>query len=191
MRQNGSYFRTSLLKLTLHSKNTLNCMYHIFLLYDTQNHIFPNPFIRHYKPLQTPQCEVKSFYSTINKTGKRPIKRKGCGRLVFISLWCDVSEWSLDQGVLPNPLCNWDRGKTSGKEEQSQKLFQHLKKNKSIYLFIFGCIGSSLLLMGFLYLHRAGATLRCGAQASPCGGFSCCGAQALGAWASVVVARGP
>ena len=26
--------------------------------------------------------------------------------------------------------------------------------------------------------------------ASHCGGFSCCGAQALGAWASVVVARG-
>ena len=27
------------------------------------------------------------------------------------------------------------------------------------------------------------------AQASHCGGFSCCGAQALGAWASEVVAR--
>ena len=35
-----------------------------------------------------------------------------------------------------------------------------------------------------------GATLRCGAQASHCGGFSCCRAQALGALASVVVARG-
>ena len=33
----------------------------------------------------------------------------------------------------------------------------------------------------------------CSAQASPRGGFSCCGAQALGiwAWASVVVAHGP
>ena len=29
-----------------------------------------------------------------------------------------------------------------------------------------------------------------GAQASHCGGFSCCGAQALGMWPSVVVARG-
>ena len=28
----------------------------------------------------------------------------------------------------------------------------------------------------------------CGAQASHCGGFSCCGARALGRWASVVVA---
>ena len=37
---------------------------------------------------------------------------------------------------------------------------------------------------------RAGATLRCGARASHCGGFSCCGARALGAQASVVVARG-
>ena len=33
-----------------------------------------------------------------------------------------------------------------------------------------------------------GATLRCGAQASRCGGFSCCRAWALGARASVVVA---
>ena len=35
-----------------------------------------------------------------------------------------------------------------------------------------------------------GATLRCGAQASDCSGFSCCGAWALGVWASVVVAHG-
>ena len=35
-----------------------------------------------------------------------------------------------------------------------------------------------------------GITLRCGARASHCGGFSCCGAWALGAQASVVVARG-
>ena len=56
--------------------------------------------------------------------------------------------------------------------------------------FFFGCVGSLLLHMGFFLLRRAGATLRCGARASHCGGFSCCGAQALGAWASVVVARG-
>ena len=42
----------------------------------------------------------------------------------------------------------------------------------------------------FLWLQRAGATLRCGARASHCGGFSCCGAQALGMRASVVVTRG-
>ena len=28
--------------------------------------------------------------------------------------------------------------------------------------------------------RRAGATLHCGARASHCGGFSCCGARALG-----------
>ena len=49
------------------------------------------------------------------------------------------------------------------------------------YLFIFGCGGSSLLQVGFLYLQGAGVTLRCGAWASRCGSFSCCGAQALGA----------
>ena len=57
-----------------------------------------------------------------------------------------------------------------------------------IYLF-FGCVGSSLLCAGFLQLRQAGATLRYGARASHCGGFSCCGAQALGMWASVVVAH--
>ena len=39
-------------------------------------------------------------------------------------------------------------------------------------------------------MQRVGATLRCGARASHCGGFSCCGAPALGVWASVVVAHG-
>ena len=37
---------------------------------------------------------------------------------------------------------------------------------KYIYLFIFGCVGSSLLCAGFLWLRRAGATLCCGVQAS-------------------------
>ena len=39
-------------------------------------------------------------------------------------------------------------------------------------------------------MRRKGATLRCGAQASHCGGFSCCEAPALGAQALVVVALG-
>ena len=36
----------------------------------------------------------------------------------------------------------------------------------------------------------SGATLCCSACASHCGGFSCCGAQAPGSWASVIVAQG-
>ena len=57
------------------------------------------------------------------------------------------------------------------------------------YLFIFGCVGSSLLCVGFLQWRRAGATLCCSTWASHCGGFSCCRARALGARASVVVAH--
>ena len=57
-------------------------------------------------------------------------------------------------------------------------------------LFSFDCIGSSLLQTDFLWLRRAGAILRCGVWASHCGGFSCCGARAVGARASVVVAHG-
>ena len=41
----------------------------------------------------------------------------------------------------------------------------------------------------FLWLWQVGATLCCGVQASHCGDFSCCRAQALGAWVSVVVAH--
>ena len=73
-------------------------------------------------------------------------------------------------------------------------LFNFSKKNGNLYfsflrlllvcLFVFfGYIVSSLLCMGFLQLRQAGATLHCG-------GFSCCGAGALGTRASVVVARG-
>ena len=43
---------------------------------------------------------------------------------------------------------------------------------------------------GLSLVAASGGTLRCGAWASHCGGFSCCVAQALGMWASVVVARG-
>ena len=46
-----------------------------------------------------------------------------------------------------------------------------------IYLFIFGCVGSSFLCKGFLQLRRAGVTLHCGARASHYCGLSCCGAQ--------------
>ena len=41
---------------------------------------------------------------------------------------------------------------------------------------------------GFSLVARAGATVCCGAQASHCGGFSCCRARAIGAQSSVVVA---
>ena len=42
----------------------------------------------------------------------------------------------------------------------------------------------------FLNLFLAALGLRCGAWAYHCGGFSCCGARALGVWASVLVAQG-
>ena len=43
---------------------------------------------------------------------------------------------------------------------------------------------------GLSLVAASGATLHCGAPASHCGGFSCCGARALGMRASVVVAHG-
>ena len=50
---------------------------------------------------------------------------------------------------------------------------------KKIYLlFIFGCVGSSFLCEGFLWLRQVGATLHRDARASHYRGLSCCGAQA-------------
>ena len=57
----------------------------------------------------------------------------------------------------------------------------------SFFFFLAG-LGLHCYAWAFLSLWSAGATLRCGAQASQCGGFSCCRARALGVWASVVAA---
>ena len=59
---------------------------------------------------------------------------------------------------------------------------------KFIYLFIW-LRWVFVAACGLSLVAASGATLRCGARASHCGGFSCCRARALGAWASVVVAR--
>ena len=41
-------------------------------------------------------------------------------------------------------------------------------------IFIFGCVVSLLLHTSFSVVAVSGSTLHCGAQASHCGGFSCC-----------------
>ena len=58
------------------------------------------------------------------------------------------------------------------------------------FFFFFGYAGTSLLRASFLWLQWAGATLCCSGWVSHCGGFSCCGAQALAAQALVVAACG-
>ena len=76
-------------------------------------------------------------------------------------------------------LTHMKRHSNSVKEIQIRKLlllffFGYL----FIYLFIFGCVGSSFLCEGFLQLWQAGATLHRGARAPHHRGLSCCGAQA-------------
>lgn len=46
---------------------------------------------------------------------------------------------------------------------------------KIIYLYIFGCTGSSLMCTGFLQLQQAGVTLRCSVWGSHCGSSSSSG----------------
>ena len=72
-------------------------------------------------------------------------------------------------------------------EEDTSMVIQWLN---FIYLFIFGCDGSSLLLAGFLQLQQTRAVLCCGAQAFHYSGFSCCEARAPGVQASIVTACG-
>ena len=43
---------------------------------------------------------------------------------------------------------------------------------------------------GQLCVAVRGLLIACGAWASHCGGFSCCGGRGLGTWASVVVSGG-
>ena len=62
-------------------------------------------------------------------------------------------------------------------------------KNNFIYSFMFGCAGSSLLCWLFSSCGDRGLLSFFGVQASHCGGFSCCRAQARGTWASVVVVK--
>ena len=65
------------------------------------------------------------------------------------------------------------------------------KKIIYLFIFIFGCVGSLLLCAGFLWLQRAGSTLRCSVRASHFGGFSllrsmgsrCSGFSSCSRWA--------
>ena len=51
--------------------------------------------------------------------------------------------------------------------------FSSFKKTYLFLLFFFGCCGSSLLCMGFLWLQEAGATPHCGVQAARGSDFCC------------------
>ena len=55
------------------------------------------------------------------------------------------------------------------------------KKNKFIYFIylLLAALGLRCCVQAFSTCGEWGATLRCGAQASHCGGFSCCGAHGL------------
>ena len=61
--------------------------------------------------------------------------------------------------------------------------------HRCVYLFVYGCAGSLLLYMGFLYLQRGGYSLVV-MHRLLMWGFFCGGAQALCVQASVVVALG-
>ena len=60
-----------------------------------------------------------------------------------------------------------------------------------IYLFIFGCVGSSFLCEGSPQLRQVGATPHRGARAPHHRGLSCCGAQAPDAQAQQLWLTGP
>ena len=59
-----------------------------------------------------------------------------------------------------------------------------------LIIFIFGCLGSLLLRAGFSLVAASGGYSLLRFEGFSLGGFSCCRARALRAWASVVVALG-
>ena len=59
----------------------------------------------------------------------------------------------------------------------------------NLFILFLASMGLRCCLRAFFWLQRAGATLRCGVQASHCG-LLLLGAWVLGAWASVVAAHG-
>ena len=56
-----------------------------------------------------------------------------------------------------------------------------------LFGFVFGCTGSISRMAISLFETSGGYSLLAGCMASHCGGFFCCGAPALGTWASVVL----
>ena len=64
----------------------------------------------------------------------------------------------------------------------------HRDKDKAFWVvfFFFGCTGSISRMAISLFETSGGYSLLAGCMASHCGGFFCCGAPALGTWASVV-----
>ena len=136
----------------------------------------------------------------INQRILNKIKRKKL--LFFFQMFKDIKKKSTNntqhwQSCVGNEPLLYIASKTAFLESNLAKVFKcvfffwHAFYFFLIYLlFIFGCVGSSLLRVGFLQLRQAGAALCCSARASHCGGFSCCRARALSARASVVVAHG-
>ena len=104
-------------------------------------------------------------------------------QLFVLVLNCKSSLYILDTSALPDI---WFANTFS----QSVVIFSYFFfQNKFIYLFL-PALGLRCHARAFFSCGEQGATLRCGARASHCSGFSCCGARALGVWASVVAARG-
>ena len=103
-------------------------------------------------------------------------------------------EWTPPSPLTP-PISPREGPGPDGTEKNLWWLMQKvLEAHTSCALFIF----LNFLTNLFIYLFWAALGLRCcgqtfsscGERASHCSGFSCCGVQALGARASVVVARG-
>ena len=74
---------------------------------------------------------------------------------------------------------------------RTPKFFCFCFFNKFIYLFIYGCVGSSFLCESFLQLRRAGATLHRGARASSLSRTLLLRSTGSRRASSVAVAHGP
>ena len=88
----------------------------------------------------------------------------------MVEFWWELSSWLADGHL----LAVYSHGGEC--KETLRRLFFY--KFMYLFIFIFGCVGSSFLCEGFLQLRQLGATLHRGVRASHRRGLSCCGAQA-------------
>ena len=85
---------------------------------------------------------------------------------------------------ITSPCPEWAEERSKWNNLESLACLNHFGFHKGpFYLFTY-----FWLCWVFVALRRAWATVCCGAQASHCSGFSCCGTKALGLLASVVAA---
>ena len=103
---------------------------------------------------------------------------------IMLYSWRIYVEW---KGIYLTHMCNAHTLFISPQTQGPVMLITSLRASERFVFIYFLVVRGLPCWTVFLQLQRVGATLHRGTWASLCSCFSCCGTQALGTWASVVV----